>query len=117
MLRLTLKTFVLLASFSFIAACGGGDEAADCSDTMAQMRGFMIVDGGCKTCHSDTSANRNGAPAMVNFDNPNDIDMFESGIRTRAISQKTMPPAAPLGTGPLNDGQISDLQAFLDCRE
>jgi uncharacterized membrane protein len=116
MLRSTLKICLLLASFSFMAACGGGDDAPDCTDMMAQMRGSMIVATGCTDCHSATSANRNGAPATVNFDNANDIDMFESGIRSRAISQKNMPPAAPLGTGPLNDGQISDLRAFLDCR-
>jgi len=115
MLRSTLKLLVLLASFSFLAACGG-DDGPDCTDTMAQMRGSVVVMGTCTACHSATSANRNGAPPAVNFDSAADIDTHEARIRDRAINLKTMPPAPPTGSGPLAAGQISDLEAYLDCR-
>lgn len=117
MLRSTLKIIALLASFSFVAACGG-DDGPDCSDTMAQMRGAMVIGASCVGCHgsSVTGDDRNGAPATVNLDGAANIDMHETGIRNRAISQKNMPPAPPLGTGALSASQISDLQAFLDCR-
>jgi uncharacterized membrane protein len=116
MLRSTLKTFVLLASFSFLAACGGGDEAPDCTDMMAQMRGSLVVGANCTGCHaaSLTGTARNGAPDTVNLDAAADIDTHEARIRARAINEKTMPPA-PNG-GPLAANQISDLQAYLDCR-
>lgn len=116
MLRSTLKLLVLLASFSFLAACGGGDDGPDCTDTMATSRGALVIGANCTGCHSATSANRNGAPPAVNFDNGADIDTHEARIRDRAINLKTMPPAAPTGPGPLPAGQASDLEAYLDCR-
>lgn len=112
MLRSTLKTLGLLASLSLLGACGGGDNGgSDCEDTAAQMRGAMIVMGSCTSCHSESATDRQSAPDDINFDDPADIDMFEGGIRTRAIDQKTMPPG-----GPLSAEQISDLQTYLDCR-
>jgi uncharacterized membrane protein len=116
MLRSTLKIFFLLASFSFLAACGGGDDGPDCTDTAQQMRGSMVIAMTCTNCHSAslTGTARNGAPPAVNFDNAADIDMHEAKIRTRAIDVPSMPPAA--NGGPIAANQIADLEAFLDCR-
>ncbi len=114
MLRSTLKLLVILASFSSLAACGGGDEGPDCTDTAAQMRGSMVIATSCTGCHSEASANRMSAPPNVNFDDAADIDMHETRIRARAINNvpSVMPP-----TGALSASQKSDLEAYLDCRE
>lgn len=112
MLRSTLKTLGLLASLTFIGACGGDDGGeVDCTDMAAQMRGSMVVMGTCTGCHSENATDRMSAPDGVDFDDAADVDMYEAGIRTRAIDEKTMPP-----TGPLSAEQISDLQTYLDCR-
>jgi uncharacterized membrane protein len=116
MLRSTLKICVLLASFSFLAACGG-DEGPDCSDPAQQMRGAAVIMATCLDCHSVsvTGANRLSAPVGIDFDTPADIDMYEDRIRARAIDVPSMPPAA--NDGPLPADQIADLENFLDCRE
>lgn len=120
MIRSTLKMLALLASFSFVAACGGDDGGgADCTDTAAQARGQAIVaDGtsGCQSCHASAKvgADRGGAPPAITFDDAADITTNEERMRVRALDQKTMPPAPG---GPLNAGQLSDLEAFLDCRD
>jgi uncharacterized membrane protein len=113
MLRSTLKIFFLLASFSFLAACGGGDDGPDCTDTAAQNRGMTVIASTCQNCHASsvTGAARMNAPVTVTFDDAGDIDMHDDRIRVRAVEMKTMPPA-----GALPAGQISDLEAFLDCR-
>ena len=60
-----------------LAAAGCGDKldpvpvVAGCSNTGTvtydlQMKDFFVRN--CLTCHSTTSANRNGSPANVNFD-------------------------------------------------
>jgi uncharacterized membrane protein len=120
MIRSTLKTLALLASFSFIAACGGDDGGGtDCTDTAAQTRGAAIIaDGtaGCQSCHASTKvgADRGGAPPAVTFDTPANITTQEERIRVRALEQKTMPPAT---ARTLNAGELDDLEAFLDCRD
>lgn len=116
MLRSTVKMLALLASFSFFAACGGDDGGGtDCTDTAAQMRGAMVISATCQNCHAGTvtGTDRGGAPDTVTFDDAADIDTHEDRIRVRAITQKTMPPAA---SGSLSAAQISDLEAYLDCR-
>jgi uncharacterized membrane protein len=123
MIRSTLKMLALLASFSFVAACGGDDGGVDCTDpatAAAQARGQAIVadtTSGCQSCHASSVpvANRGGAPENITFDDAADITTNEERMRVRALEQKTMPPAA--GGGPLNAGQLDDLQAFLDCRD
>lgn len=113
MLRSTLKICVLLASFSFLAACGG-DSGPDCSDMAKQMRGAAVIMSTCLDCHSVnvTGANRLMAPVNVNFDTPADIDMHEDRIRARA---STMPPA--INGGPIAANEVADLENYLDCRE
>lgn len=117
MLRSTLKLALLLASFSFAAACGGGDEGPDCTDMAAQMRGSMVIATTCQSCHASTvtGTDRNNAPTNVTFDDAADIDMQEARIRARAINETggAMPPAP---NGPLSAAQKADLEAFLDCR-
>lgn len=113
MLRSTVKMLALLASFSFVAACGGGDEGPACDDPAAEMRGSAVIMTACLSCHSANSTNRQNAPANVNFDTPADIDTHEARIRIRAIGDQTMPPAA---SGTLSAAQVSDLETFLDCR-
>jgi uncharacterized membrane protein len=113
MLRSTLKICVLLASFSFLAACGG-DEGPDCSDPAQQMRGAAVIMATCLDCHSAsvTGANRLSAPEGINFDTPADIDMHQDRIRARAA---TMPPA--VNGGPIAANEVADIENFLDCRE
>jgi uncharacterized membrane protein len=115
MRRSTLAIFVLLASVSLLAACAGEDDPA-CEDTAPLMRGAMVIATECTGCHSTSATNRNGAPPAVNFDSPPDIDAHEAKIRNRALARQNMPPLPPLGPGPLEAGQIADVQAFLDCR-
>lgn len=122
MLRSTLKTFALLASLSFAAACGGDDGGGgtDCTDTAAQTRGEQIISNttnGCQSCHASTvtGADRGGAPTTVTFDNAANITTHEERIRVRALEQKTMPPPASGVT--LNADQLNDLETFLDCRD
>lgn len=117
MIRSTLKMLALLASFSFVAACGGDDGGgADCTDTAQQMRGATVISSTCQSCHagSVTGTDRGGAPDTVTFDDGADITTHEERIRVRAIDLKTMPPAA---SGTLSAAQIADLEAYLDCRE
>ena len=122
MLRSTVKMLALLASFAFVVACGGDDGGGgtDCTDTAAQTRGEAIITNttsGCQSCHGSavTGADRGGAPTTITFDNAANITTHEERIRVRALEQKTMPP--PAAGGPLNAGQLSDLETFLDCRE
>ena len=115
MIRSTLKMLALLASFSFVAACGGGDEGPACDDPAAEMRGAAVVMGTCLSCHSVDSANRQSAPPNINFDTPADIDAHEARIRARAID-KSPSPMPPPAAATLSNSQISDLEAFLDCR-
>lgn len=118
MLR-SLKIFLFLASFSFLAACGGDDGGgADCSDMAAQDRGQAVIQNTCQNCHASTvtGAARNNAPTNITFDNDDNIDQQELRIRARALDEAggPMPPAA--NNGPLSDAQKADLEAFLDCR-
>lgn len=115
MLRSTLAIFVLLASFLLLTACEADDPA--CEDTAQQMRGAMVIAVNCTGCHSTSAINRNGAPVNVNFDSPPDIDVHGAKIRLRAVERRNMPPSPPLGPGSLDDAEVTDLQAFLDCRE
>jgi len=117
MLRSTVKMLALLASLSFVVACGGddGDGGPDCTDTMAQMRGSAVIMGSCLGCHSTTATDRQSAPPNINFDTPADITAHEDRIRARAID-KNPTPMPPPAAGTLGANQISDLEAFLDCR-
>jgi mono/diheme cytochrome c family protein len=118
MLRSTVKMLALLASLSFVVACGGddGDSGPDCTDTMAQMRGATVISTTCQSCHAGTvtGTDRGGAPDAITFDDAADIDAQEARIRARAIDKSPTPmPPAP---GSLSAAQIADLEAYLDCR-
>jgi uncharacterized membrane protein len=115
MLRPTRAIFVLLASLSLLAACDGGPEPG-CEDMAQQVRGAMTLANRCTGCHSTSANDRNGAPAGVNFDSAADIDVHQDKMRNRAVVMRNMPPAPPLGQGPLTDAEVADVQAFLDCR-
>ena len=121
MIRSTLKMLALLASFSFVAACGGDDGGGlDCEDpatVTASMRGAMLISSSCQSCHASSVpvADRGGAPENITFDDAADITANEARIRARAIDKDpaAMPPPA---AGTLSAAQISDLETYLDCR-
>lgn len=94
-MRLVLLTAVFLG-------CAGDDDEVDpfCDEapvvTWASF-GQDFTRENCQSCHSSTSAERNGAPAEVTFDTEEDAIAWSARILERsAADPPTMPPRGGL---------------------
>ncbi len=106
----SITKFIVTASavLAFMG-CGSDDDddpMLDCNSTeamTASMAGAAVIMASCAGCHSAPNP-----PGGVTL--PEDVMSSAARIRARAVDAKTMPPAAPL-----NDQDVSDLSAYLDC--
>ena len=83
--------------FLALACTGPADSAAPpaaCADAPQVSwddwgHGFFLTY--CGACHSARAANRNGAPADVNFDSEAEVAAWKDRIEVRVLEQGTMP--------------------------
>ena len=64
----------------------------------------------CRSCHSETTADRNEAPEGVDFEDEDDLVNWAPRIRVRVLEDMTM----PVGGGVYEDDLVL-LEALLTC--
>lgn len=64
----------------------------------------------CRSCHSETAADRHGAPEYLNYDTLEGVRAAEHNIRQAALWDEVMPPGYPLAAE-----ERETLGSFLDC--
>ena len=66
----------------------------------------------CRSCHSESTKQRYGAPDSVDFDDVEDVQLWAERIHVRTIAEQTMPP----GGGVLEE-DLEFLSQYLQCLE
>ena len=97
-----------------LTACDPADEAFPCEDSPVvtwNSFGESFVTQHCQACHASTSANRNGAPESVSFD---DLDSALSHAdRILAVATGATPIMPPEGGVDSDDRLL--LETWLRC--
>ena len=102
-----------------LLACGEedlplDDSSVDPCDEAAEVTWVNFGEGFfttyCGACHSETAANRYGAPEGVDFDRPSEVRDQEERIRVRVLQEETM----PVGGGVFPE-DLELLETYLDC--
>lgn len=108
-----------MGMFFFLLACSTASDSSDtgqnpaCNTAPAVTyenwgQGFFLTY--CGACHSRSTANRNGAPEGVDFDNRSDIIKWKDRIQVRVLDEQSM----PLGGGVYTD-ELELLQVLMAC--
>ncbi len=95
-LKLLALTLVFAPALALAGCDGGGDGDGDCEEGDAPS--FSSIDfSSCTHCHSESAADRQGAPTSLNYDDY--ASASAKGSRTAdRVNDGTMPPAS--GGGP-----------------
>ena len=64
----------------------------------------------CRSCHSEGTSDRHGAPDYLNYDTLEGVRAAARNIRQAALWDQVMPPGYPL-----SDEDSETLASFLDC--
>lgn len=101
-----------------LLACGGAQDSGLDTDACAAHDVAITWESGgeaffltwCRSCHSETAADRHGAPEYLNYDTLDSVRGAAHNIRQAALWDQVMPPSYPL-----DDENREILSSFLDC--
>lgn len=100
-----------------LAACGPGADSGETAEGCAHENVVTWDNGGedlfltwCRSCHSETTGDRHGAPEYLNYDTLDEVRAAQHNIRQAALWDQVMPPGYPLG-----EEDWETMASFLDC--